>query len=104
MAVHSEHSSYREKLLSLALGPFLWFGGLPGTPLPDIMSFPVAKHTKGNAQGVKAERPNIRVLKRAVFEQVASIPELVRRLFGAVGSVANKSLRPTGAAILVSPG
>jgi hypothetical protein len=67
---------------TLALGPFLWFGGPPGEPLPDLGSFPVAKHTKGNAQGVKTERPNIRVLKRAVFEQVASIPELVRRLFG----------------------
>jgi hypothetical protein len=45
---------------TLALGPFLWFGGPPGQPLPDISSHPVARHTKGNAEGVKAERPNIR--------------------------------------------
>jgi len=70
--------------VTLTLGPYLWFGGLPGQPLPDIHAFPPAKHTKGNAQGVKAVRPNIRVLKRGVFQQVASIPELVERLFGPV--------------------
>src|SRR5262245_47737219 len=41
---------------TLDLGPFLWFGGEPGKPLPDIRVFPVARHTKGNAQGVKAAR------------------------------------------------
>lgn len=76
---------------SLDLGPFLWFGGLPGERLPDIQSFPVARHTKGNALGVKAERPHIRVLKRAVFEQVASIPELVQRLFGQLALAPNQS-------------
>lgn len=69
---------------TLALGPFLWFGGLPGQRLPDISSLPIAKHTKGNAQGVKVERPNIRVLKRSAFEEVASVPELVERFFGQV--------------------
>ncbi len=76
---------------TLALGPFLWFGGVPGQPLPDIRTFPVAKHTRGNAQGMKGARPNIRVLKRAVFEQVASIPELVGRLFGQVAAPPNQS-------------
>jgi hypothetical protein len=69
---------------TLSLGPFLWFGGPPGQPLPDIESFPIAKHTKGNAQGVKTERPNIRVLKKAAFEEVKSIAELVGHLFGEV--------------------
>lgn len=69
---------------TLALGPFFWFGGQPGEPLPDIRALPVAKHTKGNAQGVKAARPNLRVLKRTAFEQVASVPELVERLFGSL--------------------
>jgi hypothetical protein len=67
---------------TLDLGPFMWFGGPPGRPLPDISKFPTAKHTKGNADGVKAERPNIRVLKRASFEVVQSVSELVERLFG----------------------
>src|SRR5947209_5452782 len=28
---------------TLALGPYLWFGGQPGQPLPDISAFPAAK-------------------------------------------------------------
>jgi hypothetical protein len=83
---------------TMELGPFLWFGGVPGQPLPDIQDYPVARHTKGNAQGVKAARPNIRVLKRAVFEPVASIPELVARLFGHAAASTNQSLPKTGGA------
>ena len=67
---------------TLALGPFLWFGGPPGSPLPNILSFPPAKHTKGNAQGIKTIRPNIRVLNRRVFRPIATIPDLIERLFG----------------------
>ncbi len=80
---------------TLAIGPFFWFGGKPGEPLPDIWSFPIAKHTRGNAYGVKAERPNIRVLKRAAFEQVASVSELVGRLFGKHRIGPNEPLQPT---------
>jgi hypothetical protein len=45
---------------TLELGPFCWFGGEPGKPLPDISTFPIARHTKGNAKGMKSGRPNIR--------------------------------------------
>lgn len=82
---------------SLGLGPFLWFGSRPGDPLPDIRSYPVAKHTKGNAQGVKAERPNIRVLRKADFEEVDSTPELVQRLFGQLASSMNPLAQRAGA-------
>jgi hypothetical protein len=67
---------------TLSLGPFLWFGGLPGKSLPDISSFPVAKRSTANAQGLKPTRPNMRVLKGSDFEPVATIPDLVERLFG----------------------
>ena len=70
---------------TLALGPFLWYGGRPGEPFPDISDLPIAKHSKGNAQGVKAERPNMRVLSRKHFrEEFATIPELVNHMFGIV--------------------
>jgi hypothetical protein len=72
---------------TLELGPFLWFGGSPGEPLPDILALPVAKHAKGNADGLKAQRPNIRVINRALFEELISLPELVDRLFGSMASV-----------------
>jgi len=67
---------------TLELGPFLWFGGAPGKPLPDLKRFPVAKHTKGNAQGVKLQRPNLRVIRRSDFQGLETLSELARRLFG----------------------
>lgn len=67
---------------SLELGPFLWFGNAPGKPLPDLRRYHVAKHTKGNARGVKLERPRIRVVPRSAFRKVDSIPELAAKLFG----------------------
>ena len=44
---------------TLEMGPFLFFGSGPGEPLPSIDDFLVAKHTKGNAQGIKKQRPHI---------------------------------------------
>ena len=70
--------------LSLELGPFLWFGSRPGHKLPSLTSFKVAKHTKGDATGRKAERPNIRVVPKSKFDQLASVDELLERLFGEV--------------------
>ena len=70
---------------NMELGPFLWFGGTPGSPLPDITdekSFPVAKHTKGNAKGVKTERKSIRVVSSRHFIDLKTIDEVIERLFG----------------------
>lgn len=67
---------------TIELGPFLWFGGKPGKPLPNIMGFPIAKHTKGNAKGEKAERKNIRVLNKGQFEKIESISGVIEELFG----------------------
>ncbi len=66
----------------LALETFFWFGGGPGERLPDITGFPVATHTKGNAQGTKTARPNIRVLSISKFKKLTSVGELVEQLFG----------------------
>ncbi|GAB2580737.1 hypothetical protein GCM10027034_09760 [Ramlibacter solisilvae] len=67
---------------TLDLGPFYWFGAQPGQPLPELTSFPVAEHTKGNAQGVKALRPNLRTLPLSAFDHVPTIPKLAEKLFG----------------------
>ena len=37
-----------------------WYGGASGKKLPNIEDLKAARHTKGNAQGVKAERPHFR--------------------------------------------
>jgi hypothetical protein len=41
------------------LGPFLWFGGELGKPLPPLGD-KVSRHSKGNKDGYKAEWLNIR--------------------------------------------
>jgi hypothetical protein len=67
---------------TLDLGSFAFFGGPPGERLPDISGMRVGRHGKGNAQGVKAERPMIRTIPLSRFEKVADIDRLVGRLFG----------------------
>ena len=66
---------------TLELGPFLFFGGPAGKPLPDLGDMKVAKHTKGDAQGVKAKRPDIRIVNKGDFYAYESIGELYKALF-----------------------
>jgi hypothetical protein len=65
----------------LSLGPFMWFGGEPGERLPELGDR-VARHTKGNAQGVKTERPDHRIVRKGAFEVIGSMEALAERLFG----------------------
>lgn len=69
---------------TLELGPFLWYGARPGKPLPSIEKFPIAKHTKGNAEGLKGFRPNIRVLPLSAFTKIQRLAEISEKLFGAL--------------------
>lgn len=66
---------------TLTLGPFLFFGGHAGQPLPDISQLDIAKHTKPNAAGVKAERPNIRTVPKKLFQAHETIEEIYGALF-----------------------
>lgn len=70
---------------SLLLGPFGFFGGAPGKPLPDLGGMKVGRHAKANAKGIKAERPGIRVVPLTRFEKRASIDAVVASLFGSAG-------------------
>ena len=67
---------------TMQIGAFRWFGGKSGEPLPDITGFPVAKHTKGNAEGERADRKNIRVLNKGKFVEIKSIVGVIEKLFG----------------------
>ena len=88
---------------TLELGPFLWFGGRPGHQLPSLSSYPVAKHTKGDSTGFKAERPNLRVVRKSSFTRLDSIEEVIDRLFlspaegeaGGKEGLADKNVCPT---------
>jgi len=66
----------------LVLHSYLWFGGPPGQPLPDIQDMRIARHTKANAEGKKAERPDHRIVPRGRFERLGSLDEVLERLFG----------------------
>ena len=68
---------------TMKLGPFLCFGGDPGERIPSLSGFKTAKHTKGNAQGGKAERPNLRVIPKSRFKKLDSVGQLIEYLFGA---------------------
>lgn len=67
---------------NMMLGPFMFFGGEPGASLPSLAEFRVAKHTKGNADGVKKQRPNLRVVSISKFRPIIDIPALYFALFG----------------------
>jgi hypothetical protein len=67
---------------SMSLGPFLWFGNLPGKPLANIADWRVTKQTRANALGFKAPRQNRRDIPRSKFESVDDIEGLVSKLFG----------------------
>jgi len=66
----------------LELESYLWFGSPPGQPLPDIHGMKVAKHAKANAEGIKAQRPEQRIVPRGRFERLGSLDEVLERLFG----------------------
>lgn len=67
---------------TLEFHTFLWFGKEAGQPLPDITDFPIATHTKANAAGQRANRPNIRSIEKRNFEQLDTIEQVAIRLFG----------------------
>ncbi len=67
---------------ALQLQSYLWFGGLPREPLPDIKDMKVAKHTKANAKGIKAELPNQRIIPRKEFTRLETLDEVLQQLFG----------------------
>jgi len=66
---------------TMELGPFLYFGAVAGQPLPSLEQLKIAKHSKGNSDGFKAERPNIRVLPKGSFTQLKLIQEIHTQLF-----------------------
>ena|SRR5947209_3249200 len=45
---------------TLELGPFHFFGGAPGEPLPDMSRLRVARRKLRNREGIRTERPGIR--------------------------------------------
>ena len=70
---------------TLGLGPFLWFGGPPGEPLPPLGN-KIGRHTRGNREGNKAGRENIRVVNKGRFAVLETIDDVAKALFGHAAS------------------
>ena len=66
---------------TMRLGPFLYFGADAGKPMPSLSERKIAKHTKGNKEGFKAERQNIRVLPKSAFKRITTIEGIYAQLF-----------------------
>ena len=65
---------------TLDLGPYRLLVPAPGSALGDE-GYKVAKHAKANSEGVKLERPNIRIVPLGKFEKIDSIEEVYSVLF-----------------------
>lgn len=66
---------------SLALKHFLFYGDIAGEPLPSLDKLKIAKHSKGNKDGIKAERHNIRIINKGQFRVISTIEDLYKILF-----------------------
>lgn len=70
---------------TMQLGPYLYFGASePGKPMESLAGRRAAKHTKGNKDGFKAQRENLRVLPKGAFRSYSSVEEVYEQLFGVV--------------------
>lgn len=67
---------------TLGWASFLFFGGTPGMPLPSLEGLKVARHTKGNQDGEKHFRPNLREVPQSRFVTIDSVSALYDTLFG----------------------
>ncbi|WP_226685268.1 hypothetical protein [Shewanella indica] len=67
---------------TLEMGPYRFFGADAGYKLPSLEDYPVAKHTKANAEGKKTLRPQLRKVSKSQFQLIETTDELYRTLFG----------------------
>jgi hypothetical protein len=65
---------------TLSIKRYLWFGGGPGSALPDLGS-KISRHSRANSKGQKLERPMHRVVSKGRFEPLQEINLLVGRMF-----------------------
>lgn len=67
---------------TLDMGPYFWFGGLPGEPLPDVSLLPNPKRTTPKLNQQKPPRVNHHELPQDVFTRLMTVEEVAERLFG----------------------
>lgn len=60
---------------------YLFYGAEPGKPLNNLDNLKVARHSKGNKDGVKHQRPNIRIINKGEFVSFDTVESLYHALF-----------------------
>lgn len=63
---------------------FRWFGNAPGVQLRRLEEYPLAKQVRANSAGVKAVRPNVRCVPKRDFDQLETMGDVAKRLFGSL--------------------
>lgn len=63
-----------------AMMGYRWFGAELGSRLPDLSNYGRARQTRANAQGVKVERANQRVLAKGAFKILVRLDAVLQRL------------------------
>lgn len=66
----------------LDMGPFFWFGGPPGEPLPSIDDCQIPLRATHNKKGERPPRRNHRLVPGVRFEELGSVEDLLAKLFG----------------------
>jgi len=75
---------YRHALIEPpSIGLSLFLGAERGLPLLPLDAYKMAKHTKGDKDVVKKERPNRRIVRMSQLRDIGDIPALFAALFGA---------------------
>ena len=65
----------------LDLGPFWWFGGKPGKPLPRIDEYPNALRATRNKQGERPVRVNHRLVPAKQFRRLDTLEDVLNCMF-----------------------
>jgi hypothetical protein len=68
----------------LELGPFWWFGGAPGAPLPAIAHYPVPRRHGRRATGERPPRIGFRTVPGRALDYLADVAAVVEALFGPI--------------------
>lgn len=67
---------------ALEMGPFYWFGGAPGKPLPSLGQYTNPLRATHNKAGQRPPRLNHRLVPGKEFRALGTIQEVLTMLFG----------------------
>lgn len=67
---------------NLDMGPFYWFGGAPGEPLPSLTDYPSPTRTTPNKAGEYPARQNHKAIPTNAFKKLDDLATVLAFLFG----------------------